>query len=191
MTGWQTSPPKIKKKGLRWVVFRYICEIRPFLFWGKKMKLAQTVFLKQSFFERHKDHKEILTNKAGRPYLSFIIECNGTLFAIPFRTNIKHPYAFIFKTSGRHTDEKKGLPGIDFTKAVVVQQLDIECQCTIDKKEWVELNKNLMTIFTNFTEYLKKFTASLENSDFSKLPVFKYSSLQYFIDDVKSVVNSL
>ncbi|MDY6332432.1 MAG: hypothetical protein SPL52_13080 [Fibrobacter sp.] len=106
------------------------------------MKLAQTVFLKQSFFERHKDHKEILTNKAGRPYLSFIIECNGTLFAIPFRTNIKHPYAFIFKTSGRHTDEKKGLPGIDFTKAVVIQQIDIECQCTIDKKEWVELNKN-------------------------------------------------
>ena len=162
-----------------------------FYFEGKKMKLAQTVFLKQSFFERHKDHKEILTNKAGRPYLSFIIECNGTLFAIPFRTNIKHSYAFIFKTSGRHTDEKKGLPGIDFTKAVVVQQIDIECQCTIDKREWVELNKNLMTIFTNFTEYLKKFTASLENSDFSKLPVFKYSSLQYFIDDVKSVVNSL
>jgi len=83
------------------------------------------------------------------------------------------------------------LPGIDFTKAVIVQQIDIECQCTIDKREWVELNKNLMTIFTNFTEYLKKFTASLENSDFSKLPVFKYSSLQYFIDDVKSVVNSL
>lgn len=113
------------------------------------MKLAQTVFLKQSFFERHKDHKEILTNKAGRPYLSFIIECNGTLFAIPFRTNIKHPYAFIFKTSGRHSDEKKGLPGIDFTKAVVIQQIDIECQCTIDKKEWVELNKNQLSILYN------------------------------------------
>lgn len=161
-----------------------------FYFEGK-MKLAQTVFLKQSFFDRHKDHKEILTNKEGRPYLSFIIECNGTIFAIPFRTNIKHPYAFTFKTSGRLTDEKKGLPGIDFTKAVVIQQLDIECQCTIDKREWVELNKNLMTIVTNFTEYLKKFAASLENSNFSKLPVFKYSSLQYFIDDVKSVVNSL
>ena len=93
------------------------------------MKLAQTVFLKQSFFDRHKDHKEILTNKAGRPHLSFIIECNGTIFAIPFRTSIKHPYAFTFKTSGRISDEKKGLPGIDFTKAVVVQQPDIECQC--------------------------------------------------------------
>ncbi|MBR3071438.1 hypothetical protein [Fibrobacter sp.] len=81
--------------------------------------------------------------------------------------------------------------GFDFTKAVVVQQSDIECQCTIDKKEWVELNKNLMTIATNFTDYLKKFAASLENSDFSKLPVFKYSSLQYFIGDVKSVVSSI
>ena len=103
------------------------------------MKLAQTVFLKQSFFDRHKDHKEILTNKAGIPYLSFIIEC----------------------------------------------------QCTIDKKEWVELNKNLTTIATNFTEYLKKFANSLESGDFSKLPIFKYSSLQYFIEDVKLVVDSL
>ena len=81
--------------------------------------------------------------------------------------------------------------GIDFTKAVVVQQTDNECQYTIDKKEWIELNKNLTAIVTNFTDYLKRFTASLENSDFSKLPVFKYSSLQYFIGDVKSVVSSI
>jgi protein AbiQ len=155
------------------------------------MKLAQTVFLKHSFFEQHVDHKEILTNKAGRPYLSLIIECNGKIFAIPFRTNIKHPYAFTFKKSGRISGEKKGLPGIVFTKAVVIQQSDIESQCTIDKREWIELNKNLTTIVTNFTDYLKKFAASLENSDFSKLPIFKYSSLQYFIEDVKSVVNSL
>ena len=172
MTGWQTSPPKIKKKGLRWAVFRFI--------WN-------TAF----FFEQHVDHKEILTNKAGRPYLSLIIECNGKIFAIPFRTNIKHPYAFTFKKSGRISGEKKGLPGIDFTKAVVIQQSDIASQCTIDKREWIELNKNLTTIVTNFTDYLKKFAASLENSDFSKLPIFKYSSLQYFIEDVKSVVNSL
>lgn len=105
----------------------------------EKMKLAQTVFLKQSFFDRHKNHKEILTNKAGRPYLSFIIEC----------------------------------------------------QCTIDKKEWVELNKNLMTIVTNFTEYLKKFATSIESNTSSKLPIFKFSSLQYFIEEVKSVVKSL
>lgn len=160
-------------------------------YFEEKMKLAQTVFIKQSFFELHKDHKEILTNKAGRPYLSLIIECNGIIFAIPFRTNIKHPYAFTFKTSGRISDEKKGLPGIDFTKAVVIQQSDIESLCTIDKKEWIELNKNLATIINNFAEYLKKFVASIESSDFDKLPVFKYSSLQYFIEDVKYVVFTL
>lgn len=82
-------------------------------------------------------------------------KCNGKIFAIPFRTNIKHPYAFTFKTSGRISDEKKGLPGIDFTKAVVIQQSDIKSQCTIDKREWIELNKNLTTIVTNFTDYLK------------------------------------
>ena len=81
--------------------------------------------------------------------------------------------------------------GIFFEGKVVIQQSDIESQCTIDKREWIELKKNLTTIVTNFTDYLKKFAASLENSDFSKLPIFKYSSLQYFIEDVKSVVNSL
>ena len=155
------------------------------------MKLAQTVFLKQSFFEQHKEHKEILINKTGRPYLSLIIECCGKTFAIPFRTNIRHPYAFVFKTSGRTSEGKKGIPGIDFTKAVIIQQDDIDRQCTIDKQEWVELNKNLTTIISNFTEYLKKFVASLGTSDFDKLPVFKFSSLQYFIDDVKVVVRSL
>ena len=155
------------------------------------MKLAQTVFLKQSFFELHRNHKEILVNKTGRPYLSLIIECNDKTFAIPFRTNIKHPYSFLFKTSGRASNDNKRLPGIDFTKAVVIQQTDIEGPCTIDKKEWIELNKNLVTIISNFIEYLKKFAASVGTADFEKLPVFKFSSLQYFIEDVRSVVNTL
>ena len=155
------------------------------------MKLAQTVFLKQSFFDRHKDHKEILINKTGRPYLSLIIECNGKIFAIPFRTNIRHSYAFIFKTSGRNSGDKKGAPGIDFTKAVVIQEWDIEKQCTIDKHEWMELNRNLLTIISNFTDYLKKFADSINSNAFNKLPIFKYSSLQYFTEDVKSVVLSL
>jgi len=55
----------------------------------------------------------------------------------------------------------------------------------------IQINKNLMTIVTNFTDYLKKFATSLESGDFSKLPIFKYSSLQYFIEEVKIVVNSL
>ncbi len=123
------------------------------------MKKAQTVILKKAFFDKHINHKEILSNKAGRPYLSLIIEYN----------------------------EKDKLPGIDFTKAVIIQESDIERHCAIDKNEWIELNKNLDTITKNFIEFIQKFKRSLKNSSFEKLPEFKFSSLQYFIDDLEDL----
>lgn len=135
------------------------------------MKKAQTVILKKAFFDKHINHKEILSNKAGRPYLSLIIEYNEKIFAIPFRTN----------------NEKDKLPGIDFTKAVIIQESDIERHCAIDKNEWIELNKNLDTITKNFIEFIQKFKRSLKNSSFEKLPEFKFSSLQYFIDDLENL----
>ncbi|WP_295683143.1 hypothetical protein [uncultured Fibrobacter sp.] len=135
------------------------------------MKKAQTVILKKAFFDKHINHKEILSNKAGRPYLSLIIEYNEKIFAIPFRTN----------------NEKDKLPGIDFTKAVIIQESDIERHCAIDKNEWIELNKNLDTITKNFIEFIQKFKRSLKNSSFEKLPEFKFSSLQYFINDLEDL----
>ena len=152
------------------------------------MKQAQTVILKKTFYDQHVEHKEILANKDGRPYLSLIIEYNDKIFAIPFRTNIKHKYAFIFKTSTRKTDISKGEPGIDYTKSVVIKETDIERHCAINKNEWIEINKNLNTITNNFMDYIKKFIASIATDDFKKLPVFKYSSLQYFIEDIKSIL---
>ena len=151
------------------------------------MKKAQTVILKKAFFDKHINHKEILSNKAGRPYLSLIIEYNEKIFAIPFRTNIKHKYAFVFKTSTRTNNEKDKLPGIDFTKAVIIQESDIERHCAIDKNEWIELNKNLDTITKNFIEFIQKFKRSLKNSSFEKLPEFKFSSLQYFTNDLEDL----
>lgn len=151
------------------------------------MKNAQTVILKKIFFDQHLNHKEILSNKEGRPYLSLIIECNDKIFAIPFRTNIKHKYAFLFKTSTRISNEKSKLPGIDFTKAVIIHDSDIERHCAVDKKEWIELNKNLDTITKNFIDYVKKFKESLNNSSFEKLPEFKFSSLQYFTNELEDL----
>lgn len=140
-------------------------------FFGGNMKKAQTVILKKAFFDKHINHKEILSNKAGRPYLSLIIEYNEKIFAIPFRTN----------------NEKDKLPGIDFTKAVIIQESDIERHCAIDKNEWIELNKNLDTITKNFIEFIQKFKRSLKNSSFEKLPEFKFSSLQYFTNDLEDL----
>lgn len=107
------------------------------------------------------------------------------MFAIPFRTNLKHKFAFYFYTSQRKDEEQKGLPGIDYTKAVVIQESDIERNSTVDKKEWLELKRNINTIIREFQEYVQAFKHSLENGDFGVRPVFKYSALQYFIPEIK------
>lgn len=148
------------------------------------MNEPKTVILKNDFFEAHKNHSEILKNKERRPYLTLVIQCNDKLFAIPFRSNVKHRYAFYFKTSQRKNKDIKGAPAIDFTKAVVITENDIERKCAIDSKEWIELNKNYRFIVESFSDYVKAFINSLNNGDFKKLPIFKFSALQYFIEEI-------
>lgn len=146
----------------------------------------KTVILNASFYKRHNKDKEILSNKDGRPYLSLVLELNGKTFAIPFRTNIKHHFAFYFYTSSRKQNEKKGSPGLDYTKAVLITESDIERNCAIDSKEWIELNKNINTIISDFKKYLQLFQDSLKNGDFNVKPVFKFSALQYFISELNA-----
>jgi len=188
MTGWQASPPKIKKNG-HWMKIRvsYIPMKRGFFLFLKEkhMKEIKTVVLTKDFYERHKDHKEILSNKDGRPYLTLVIEHKDKMFAIPFRTNLKHKFAFYFYSSERKKEDGKGRPGIDYTKAVIIQESDVERNSAIDKKEWLELKKNINTIIREFEEYVKAFKHSLENGDFGVRPVFKFSALQYFIQEIK------
>lgn len=105
------------------------------------MNEIKTVVQKKDFYEKHKEHKEILSDKDGRPYLTLVVECKDKMFAIPFRTNLKHKFAFYFYTSQRKDEEQKGLPGIDYTKAVVIQESDIERNSAVDKKEWLELKR--------------------------------------------------
>ena len=149
------------------------------------MNEVKTVVLKKDFYEKHKEHREILSDKDGRPYLTLVIECKDKMFAIPFRTNLKHKFAFYFYTSERKDDQQKGQPGIDYTKAVIIQESDIELNSAVDKKEWLELKRNINTIIREFQEYVQAFKHSLENGDFGVRPVFKYSALQYFIDDLR------
>lgn len=148
------------------------------------MAEIKTVILSKTFYETHKEHKEILANKNGRPYLTLIIECKDKLFAVPFRSNIKHKFAFYFYTSGRKGCNQKGGPGIDYTKAVVIQESDIDRYSAIDKKEWIELNKNINTITIEFQKFVSAFKESLATGNFEIKPVFKFSALQYFIPDL-------
>ncbi|WP_176421857.1 hypothetical protein [Fibrobacter sp. UWH1] len=41
------------------------------------MNEVKTVVLKKDFYEKHKEHKEILSDKDGRPYLTLVVECKN------------------------------------------------------------------------------------------------------------------
>lgn len=146
------------------------------------MNEVKTVVLKKRLL-RETQRNPFRQGRASLPTL--VIECKDKMFAIPFRTNLKHKFAFYFYTSQRKDEEQKGLPGIDYTKAVVIQESDIERNSAVDKKEWLELKRNINTIIREFQEYVQAFKHSLENGDFGVRPVFKYSALQYFIPEIK------
>lgn len=42
-----------------------------------------------------------IESKRDRPYIVFVVKIDGVRFAIPFRTNIRHAYAYKFKNTTR------------------------------------------------------------------------------------------
>ena len=115
-----------------------------------------------------------LEQKSGRPFLIMLVMILDKLFAIPFRTNIKHKYAYIFKESNRMTYNKTGL---DYTKAVLIEKLSyLGRTAIVDNKEFQELNKHFYEIQLGFKRYLLKYYKQKKFVNLEK----DYSTLQYF-----------
>lgn len=78
--------------------------------------------LSDDFFESYPktEYLEIL-EKRDRPYHCMIFEISDTYCAcVPYRTQIKHPYAFHFRNSVRSIAHKSGL---DYTKTVIINRI--------------------------------------------------------------------
>ena len=63
------------------------------------------VCLNSNFYNKYLDKEEIL-KKQNRPYVIFVVNINNIDWAIPFRTNIRHKYAYM--------TEKINNNGIDY-----------------------------------------------------------------------------
>ena len=120
-----------------------------------------------------------IENKETRPYLVILFRIDNLNFALPFRTNITHKYGYRFKNSSRPKDS---VSGIDFTKAVVIDEDKyIAEQTTIDNKEYIELDKNYYYIISKFEEYLHGYLEYINNpSSDAVSKKYKYTSLKYF-----------
>lgn len=120
-----------------------------------------------------------IENKPDRPYMVLIIRINGNTFALPFRTNIRHSYCYKFANSGRNTNS---VTGIDFTKAVIVNQPNyIGVAATIDNREYVELSNKYHFIINKFTTYLTGYINFVKNGgDEFTAKKYRYCTLKYF-----------
>lgn len=130
--------------------------------------------------------------KPSRPFLVFIIKVDNHNFAIPFRTNIKHPYCYKFKNTSRNTNSSTGL---DFSKAVLVDNPNyIGPKANIDKQEFKELNSKFKFISTKFERFYNKYKKIMNNPSTYPTEYFslkKYSTLKYYHYELNIIENQI
>lgn len=128
-------------------------------------------------------YPEIL-RKEKRCYNVALFEGYGDYFlCVPFRSNIKHKYAYHFKNTQRSKQHKSGL---DYQKMVIINKNDY-IACTngiIDKDEYNEyitnlevINKKSLNFLQDYINY-KNGIQNISPQEFKRR--YQFSPLQYF-----------
>ena len=136
------------------------------------------VCLNSNFYNKYLDREEIL-KKQNRPYVIFVVNINNIDWAIPFRSNIRHKYAYM--------TDKINNNGIDFTKAVVIDiNNDIDSQnVQIRQVEFNKIKGKEHVIKNDFQNFLKRFEKAINKPEISEhRKILMFSSLNYFIEEV-------
>ncbi len=128
-----------------------------------------------------------LMQKDNRPYTCLLIETKDEYFiCVPFRSNITHKDAFLFKNTQRSTSSPSGL---DYRKTVIIKDMeyiDSSTPAIVDTDEYVATIANIERIVNEVNEYVDKYinhiqqTSVLHTREFERH--YQYSTLQYFHD---------
>lgn len=120
-----------------------------------------------------------IENKSDRPYMVMVVKIKGNIFALPFRTNIRHNYCYKFVNTNRQTDADTG---IDFTKAVIVNNTNyIGDATTIDNREYVELSNKYHFIINKFISYLNGYIKwAKDGGSIYTDKKYRFCTLKYF-----------
>lgn len=122
-----------------------------------------------------------LERKRDRPYLVFVLLIRGKKFALPLRSNINHPYCYRF-----HSPKfgKEMRPGIDFSKAIVIEnELYLGGYATIRKEEMQEIARYAGSIIERFSKYLDGYVSFCKTSIKKGQRIerkYLYTTLRYF-----------
>ena len=144
---------------------------------NKKYKLN---YLTAEFYNRYnpEEYPEI-ENKVNRPYMVMLVQIEDNIFAIPFRTNVKHSNCYKFKNSSRQTNS---VTGLDYSTAVIVNDSKyIGAAARINDAEYTELDKNYYYITKQFTSFVKNYI-KYANGKLNEYQAkkYKYTTLKYF-----------
>ena len=130
-----------------------------------------------------------LMQKDNRPYTCLLIETKDEYFiCVPFRSNITHKDAFLFKNTRRSTSLHSGL---DYRKTVIIKDMkyiDSSTPAIIDTDEYVATIANIERIVSEVNKYVDKYINHIQQISILHTREFErhyqYSTLQYFHDIV-------
>lgn len=145
---------------------------------GKKKRF---IFLSDEFYNTYpiSEYPE-MEQKNNRPYIQVCVEIDGIQYAIPLRSDIRHPHVL--------WTDKVNHCGVDFSKAVVIKEesyIDMSKEPHLRQNEFDALRGKDYKIKTKMQAYIEKYKKAKQ--DLTK-PVnqmlVKYSTLQYFEEEI-------
>lgn len=134
-------------------------------------------FLSDAFYEDYPASRcPEIEQKRNRPYVVVFVQVGGRLFAVPMRSHIRHPHAFL--------TDKENRCGVDYTKAVVItdeeRYIDAQKQPHIRPNEFDALRGKEYRIRCGLQKYIENYKkAKTSDREIDKILV-RCSTLQYF-----------
>lgn len=146
------------------------------------------IFLNSQFFIDYPQniYNQFIT-KPGRKYMMAAFIIKGKEFGIPLKTELHHEYGF-------KTSYNNGKGGLDFTKAVIIDNKYIlnNNAPIISKEEYKDLTSNEYKIKKNFEKYVDKyFNALLNPYHYTSKKILNFSTLQYYHTELKINMNDI
>ena len=149
------------------------------------------IVLTKNFFDNYpnSEYPEFLT-KINRPYILIKVTIGKNEFAIPLRSHLKYN-KFNCSLKTREGSDSKEHCGLDFTKAILITDLDYYSYNIKGKKVVVEdkdhkvfLNSKTL-IETTMKEYIERFKKKYPKRNIERNNKFcRYSTLQYYTKEL-------
>lgn len=136
----------------------------------------QFLFLTSDFYADYANCTEI-EQKPDRPHVRVLVHVSNLDFAVPMRSHINHPHAFL--------TDKANSCGLDYTKAVVIvdpiRYIDNTTRPHIRQQEFDYLRGKEYIIERGMLKYMQTYKKALQRPNIPRnATLLKYSTLQYF-----------